>query len=180
MSVGVAPGPVSYPPPDGKTGDAADAYVHQPFEHRTETAMTLLGHLSPPTVRSPFDLLRRPPHPAAPRSQDRARPRGTALPPDVDPRVFAVQRLGAVGVGLVLLVFGLLGATGGVGLLSTHGERYLGMSSNGLLSALSLVVAAVLLGAALRGPRTASTVMIVLGVLFLLSALLNLALLRTP
>jgi hypothetical protein len=55
----------------------------------------------------------------------------------------------------------------------------IGMSSNGLLSALSLVVAVVLLGAAFRGPRTASTVMIVLGVLFLVSALLNMALLRT-
>ena len=81
--------------------------------------------------------------------------------------------------GFFLLVFGILGATGGVGFLDTHGGRYLGMSSNGLLSALSLVVAAVLLGAALRGPRPASTVMIVLGVLFLVSALLNMALLRT-
>src|SRR3712207_5368514 len=70
-------------------------------------------------------------------------------------RVFAVQRVGAVSVGLVLLVFGTLGASSGVAFLTTHGERFLGMSSNGLLSALSLVVAAVLLGAALRGPRTA-------------------------
>jgi hypothetical protein len=84
-----------------------------------------------------------------------------------------------MGIGLVLLAFGLLGATGGVGFLATHGERHLGMSSNGLLSALSLVVAGILLGAAFRGPRTASTVMVVLGVLFLVSALLNLALLRT-
>lgn len=53
------------------------------------------------------------------------------------------------------------------------------MSSNGLLSALSLVVAVVLVGAALRGPRVASTVMMVLGVLFLCSALLNLTLLNT-
>jgi hypothetical protein len=53
------------------------------------------------------------------------------------------------------------------------------MSSNGLLSTLSLAVAALLVGAALRGPRLASTVMIVLGVLFLVSALLNLALLQT-
>lgn len=99
--------------------------------------------------------------------------------PGFDQRVYAVQRVGAVAVGLVLLVFGLLGATSGVGFLTTHGQRFLGMSSNGLLSALSLVVAVVLLGAAFRGPRTASTVMIVLGVLFLLSALGNLALLRT-
>src|SRR3954453_7144623 len=99
--------------------------------------------------------------------------------PDVDGRVFAVQRLGAVAVGLVLLIFGLLGSTSGVPFLSTHGERVLGLSSNGLLSALSVTVAAVLIGAALRGPRVASTVMIVLGVLFLLSALVNLGLLRS-
>jgi hypothetical protein len=99
--------------------------------------------------------------------------------PGFDERVYAVQRIGAVGVGSVLLVFGLLGATSGVGFLTTHGERFLGMSSNGLLSLLSLVVAGVLLGAAFRGPRTASTVMIVLGVLFLVSGLVNLALLRT-
>jgi hypothetical protein len=73
----------------------------------------------------------------------------------------------------------VLGAAGGVPFLSTEGGRYLGMSSNGLLSALSLVVAAVLLGAALLGPRVASTVMIVLGGLFVLSALANLALLHT-
>lgn len=91
-----------------------------------------------------------------------------------------MQLLGALSVGLFLLVFGLLGASGGVGFLSTRGERYLGLSSNGLLSALSIVVAVLLLAAALRGPRQASTVMIVLGVLFLASALLDLALLRTP
>jgi hypothetical protein len=97
----------------------------------------------------------------------------------VDGRVFAVQRLGAVLVGATLLVFGLLGSTTGVPMLATHGERVLGLSSNGLLSALSLLVAAILFWAAVRGPRVASTVMIVLGVLFLLSALGNLAVLHT-
>jgi hypothetical protein len=94
-------------------------------------------------------------------------------------RVFAVQRLGAVAVAGVLLVFGLLGLTSGVPFLTTHGERFLGLSSNGALSLLSVVVAAVLLVAASRGPRVASTVMMVLGVLFLLSALGNMAVLET-
>jgi hypothetical protein len=129
--------------------------------------MTLLSHVP---HRRAIDDLRRTFRPApVPRREQ----------PDIDVRVFAVQRLGAVSVGLVLVVFGLLGIAGGVGFLATDGERHLGMSSNGLLSVLSLVVAAVLLGAALRGPRPASSVMIVLGVLFLLSALVNLALLRT-
>jgi hypothetical protein len=97
----------------------------------------------------------------------------------VDERVYVVQQLGALSVAAILLVFGLLGATSGVPFLDTHGERILGMSSNGLLSLLSLVVAALLVGAALRGPRLASTVMIVLGVLFLVSALVNEAVLQT-
>jgi len=93
--------------------------------------------------------------------------------------VFAVQRTGAVLVALFLLVFGLLGFAGGLDFFSTEGRRVLGLSSNGLLSLLSVVVALVLLGAAARGPRVASTVMIVVGSLFLLSALVNLAVLRT-
>jgi hypothetical protein len=100
-------------------------------------------------------------------------------PTGIDGRVFAVQRIGSALVGSTLLVFGLLGATTGVPLLATHGERILGLSSNGLLSALSLIVAAILIGAAVHGPHLASTVMILFGVLFLLSALGNLALLHT-
>jgi hypothetical protein len=140
--------------------------------------MTLLSHLGHPLARHPLSF--RPPSRSAARSLAGARRRDVAEPPGIDRRVFAVQRIGALGVAVVLVVFGLLGATSGVGFLATHGERFLGMSSNGLLSALSLVVAAVLAGAVLRGPRTASTVMIALGVLFLLSALGHLVLLRTP
>jgi hypothetical protein len=93
--------------------------------------------------------------------------------------VFRVQRTGAICVGLFLLVFGVIGLAGGLGFFDTEGERILGLSSNGALSTLSIVVGLVLVGAALRGPRVASTVMIVLGVLFLLSALANLAVLTT-
>lgn len=106
-----------------------------------------------------------------------ARPEPADQP--IDARVYFVQQVGALSVGVILLVFGLLGATSGVPFLDTHGERILGMSSNGLLSVLSLVVAAVLVGAALYGPRLASTVMLALGALFLLSGLGNLAVLRT-
>jgi Domain of unknown function (DUF4383) len=98
----------------------------------------------------------------------------------VDERVYAVQRLGAFGVGLFLLAFGLLGLTSGIPFLTTHGVRLLGLSSNGLLSLLSVVAAAVLIGAAVHGPRLASTVMLTLGGLFLVSALANMAVLRTP
>jgi hypothetical protein len=99
--------------------------------------------------------------------------------PGLGTRVFAVQRTGAILVGLFLLVFGLLGFAERVDPFSTDGEEILGLSSNGLLSVISVGMAVVLLGAALRGPRVASTVMIVAGALFLLSALVNLAVLRT-
>jgi hypothetical protein len=93
--------------------------------------------------------------------------------------VYAVQRIGAVLVALFLLVFGLLGFASGQHFFSTRGQPVLGMSSNGLLSTVSVVVALVLLAAAARSPRTASTVMMVLGPLFLLSAFVNSIVLET-
>jgi hypothetical protein len=93
--------------------------------------------------------------------------------------VYRVQRIGAICVGVFLLVFGLVGLAGGLSFFSTAGERIFGLSSNGLLSTISIVVGLVLIGAAMRGPRVASTVMIVFGCLFLVSALGNLAVLRT-
>jgi len=51
------------------------------------------------------------------------------------------------------------------------------LNSNGLLSIISLVVGAVLIVSGVRGGSTASTVTAVVGVLFLLSGLLNLAVL---
>ncbi len=107
----------------------------------------------------------------------------TSAHPDERPgpgaRVYAVQRTGAVLVALFLLVFGLLGFASGQAFFSTRGQSVLGMSSNGLLSTLSVVVAVVLLAAAVSSPRTASTVMLVLGPLFLLSALVNSVVLGT-
>ena len=94
-------------------------------------------------------------------------------------RVPAVHRVGAVAVAAVLLVFGLLGFAGGLAFFSTSGEPILGLSSNGLLSTISVVTGLVLIAAAVRGAGTASTVMIVVGSLFLLSALANLGVLRT-
>ena len=99
--------------------------------------------------------------------------------PTAGSRVFTVQRIGALAVAAVLLVFGVLGFAGGLDFFATDGEPVLGLSSNGLLSTVSVVTALVLVVAALRSPRVASTVMIVVGVLFLVSALANLAVLRT-
>jgi Domain of unknown function (DUF4383) len=92
-------------------------------------------------------------------------------------RVPVVHRVGAVAVALVVLAFGVLGFAGGLDYFSTSGRPILGLSSNGLLSTISVVTAAVLIAAAVRGARIASTVMLVIGVLFLVSALANLAVL---
>ncbi len=118
----------------------------------------------------PGELMALRPHRTADTTEER---------PGPGARVYAVQRTGAVLVALVLLVFGLLGFAGGLDYFSTEGERILGLSSNGLLSTISVVMAVVLLVAAARSPRVTSTIMIVAGSLFLLSALVNLAVLRT-
>ena len=107
------------------------------------------------------------------RRQDRPGPDGSGA------RVPVVHRYGAVAVAAVIGVFGVLGFAGGLEFFSTEGEPVLGLSSNGLLSTVSLVTAAVLVFAAFRSARTASTIMMVIGVLFLLSAFANLAVLRT-
>src|SRR3954470_23136862 len=93
--------------------------------------------------------------------------------------VASVHRIGALVVAAVLAGFGLLGLVDGLAYFSTDGERIAGLSSNGLLSTISLVTAFVLVATALRGSRIASTTMLVLGVLFLVSALANLAVLDT-
>ena len=103
----------------------------------------------------------------------------TGRSPESASRVYTVQRIGAFVVAGVIAVFGVLGLLNGLAFFSTAGERVLGLSSNGLLSVISLVTAVVLVVAALRGPRVASTVMIVIGVLFLVSALANLAVLNS-
>jgi hypothetical protein len=97
----------------------------------------------------------------------------------VDGRVLLVHRVGAIAVALVIGVFGILGFAGGLDFFSTEGERILGLSSNGLLSTISVVTALVLVVAAFQGARLASTLMIVVGIRFLVSALANLAVLRT-
>lgn len=93
--------------------------------------------------------------------------------------VAAVQRGGALVVAVALLVFGLLGFADGLAYFSTDGGRVAGLSSNGLLSTVSVLTAVLLVAAAVRSARTVSTVMVVLGAAFLLSAMLNLAVLES-
>lgn len=90
-----------------------------------------------------------------------------------------IYRVGAAVFAVVLIVFGVLGLTLGLPLLSVEGAAVLGMGSNGLLAVISIVVGAVLAAAALRGGALASTTMATLGALFLTSGLVNLLVLDT-
>ncbi|HSK60778.1 MAG TPA: DUF4383 domain-containing protein [Actinomycetospora sp.] len=108
--------------------------------------------------------------------QDRSRV-ASALQPEH--KVMWVHRVGAVVVAVVIAVFGVLGLIGGLSFFDTEGALVAGLSTNGALSTISLVTAAVLVAAAIRGGRLSSTVMVVIGVLFLVSAFVNLALIGT-
>lgn len=88
-----------------------------------------------------------------------------------------VHRVGAAVLGIGLWVFGILGFINRLEFLSVRGEEILGLSSNGMLSTISLIVGGILIVAAFRGGRTSSTVTAVIGALFLLSGLVNLAVL---
>ncbi|WP_033216204.1 DUF4383 domain-containing protein [Kitasatospora phosalacinea] len=95
----------------------------------------------------------------------------------IDHRLANVYRIGAGLCGMALLVFGCLGLADGLAYFGTQGERVAGLSSNGLLSLVSIATAAVLIAGAVIGGNTASTINIVVGTLFVLSGFVNLALL---
>jgi Domain of unknown function (DUF4383) len=94
-------------------------------------------------------------------------------------RLDLVHRGGAAVLGVGLCVFGVLGVANRLEFLAVRGKVLLGLASNGLLATISLIVGGVLVGAAWRGGRSSSTITVVIGLLFLLSGLLNLAVLDT-
>ncbi len=91
-----------------------------------------------------------------------------------------VYRVGAALFGGGLIIFGGLGFANQLAFLSTNGRQILGLSSNGLLSLISLVVGFVLVMAAVIGGPVSSTVTATIGGLFIVSGLANLAVLDTP
>jgi uncharacterized protein DUF4383 len=98
----------------------------------------------------------------------------------VDHRLGRVYRFGGGLMGLVLITFGVLGFTNNVGFFSTSGHQVAGMSTNGALSLISVVVGGILIIGAIIGGNTASTVNIVVGALFVISGFVNLGLMGTP
>jgi Domain of unknown function (DUF4383) len=90
-----------------------------------------------------------------------------------------VYRFGAGLAGLGLIVFGVLGLINRVGVFDTHGDTTMGLNTNGALSVLSIAVGALLLYGMLRGGNFASSLNMVLGICFILSGFVNLALIDT-
>ncbi|WP_327356440.1 DUF4383 domain-containing protein [Streptomyces sp. NBC_01304] len=97
----------------------------------------------------------------------------------VDHRLSKVYRIGAGLTGLVLLAFGILGLIDKVGFFDTGGDTVAGLNTNGALSVLSILVGLLLLAGMVIGGNFASTLNMVLGVAFIASGFLNLALLDT-
>lgn len=87
--------------------------------------------------------------------------------------VHTIHRASAAVCGGFLVLFGGLGLGHRLPFFSTSGSVVLGLSSNGLLAVVSVIVGGILLASAIRGGHTASTVSMTLGALFLLSGLVN-------
>ncbi|MFE3942140.1 DUF4383 domain-containing protein [Streptomyces sp. NPDC059118] len=97
----------------------------------------------------------------------------------VDHRLSQVYRVGAGLMGLVLLAFGVLGLINKIGFFSTGGATVAGLNTNGALSVLSICVGLLLFIGMVIGGNFASTLNMILGVAFILSGFVNLALLET-
>lgn len=98
----------------------------------------------------------------------------------VDHKLALVYRIGAGLGGLFILIWGIVGLLGHPSFLSTHGQEVAGLSSNGSLSVLSIVVGGILVIGALVGGNVASNVNMVIGLLFVLGGFAGLAVLDRP
>ncbi|MGW0736955.1 DUF4383 domain-containing protein [Streptomyces sp. NPDC002851] len=97
----------------------------------------------------------------------------------VDHHLSQVYRVGAGLTGLVLLAFGILGLIDQIGFFDTRGDTVAGLNTNGALSVLSICVGLLLFVGMVIGGNFASTLNMVLGLAFILSGFVNLALLET-
>ncbi|MER7820308.1 DUF4383 domain-containing protein [Streptomyces sp. NPDC096153] len=95
----------------------------------------------------------------------------------VDHKLSQVYRYGAGLMGLILLAFGILGLTHNIGFFDTGNETVGGLNVNGALSVLSICVGLLLFVGMVIGGNFASTLNMVLGILFIFSGFVNLGLL---
>jgi hypothetical protein len=84
-----------------------------------------------------------------------------------------------MALGGFLCLFGGLGLAKGPPMMTTEGALVMGLSTNGLLAAISVVVGAVLLGSAAVGGNAASSISIGVGGLFVISGVVNSVVLGT-
>ncbi|WP_405453767.1 DUF4383 domain-containing protein [Streptomyces erythrochromogenes] len=96
-----------------------------------------------------------------------------------DHKLGQVYRVGAGLTGVLLVVFGILGLVNRIGFFDTGGDTVLALNTNGALSILSICIGGLLIAGMVVGGTFASTLNIVLGVLFIASGFVNLALLDT-
>jgi hypothetical protein len=96
-----------------------------------------------------------------------------------DHKLGKVYRYGGGATGVVLLGFGILGFASRLDFFSTDGKSVAGLSSNGALSLISVVVGLCLIGCAAVGGNASAWANSVFGGLFMLSGLVNLAVMRT-
>lgn len=92
----------------------------------------------------------------------------------IDHRLSQVYRFGAGLGGIFLIIFGSLGLANHPSFLDTHGKNVIGLSSNGTLSVLSIVMGAVLIVGAVVGGNFASNLNMIVGLLFILSGFVGL------
>ncbi|WP_369211568.1 DUF4383 domain-containing protein [Streptomyces flavofungini] len=98
----------------------------------------------------------------------------------VDHRLGLVYRTGAALCGVILLVFGCLGFADQLSFFDTDGTRVAGLSTNGLLSLISVIVGLVLVAGGVIGGNIASTLNMIVGTLFVLSGFFHLFVLDRP
>ncbi|MBT2478335.1 DUF4383 domain-containing protein [Streptomyces sp. ISL-94] len=94
-----------------------------------------------------------------------------------DHRLSKVYRVGAGLTGLLLVAFGILGLIDRIGFFDTGGDTVLALNTNGALSVLSICIGGLLFVGMVIGGTFASTLNIALGLAFILSGFVNLALL---
>ncbi|MFI9270914.1 DUF4383 domain-containing protein [Kitasatospora sp. NPDC052896] len=92
----------------------------------------------------------------------------------VDHKLAQVYRFGAGFGGLLLLIWGAFGLAGSPGFLSTHGRSLVGLSSNGTLSVLSIIVGGLLMIGAAIGGNVASNINMGAGLVFFVAGFVGL------